>query len=148
MPDKPKKFTFKPRSKKRVHQLALQDAMRVAGCQVPPYFLPKSTRTRVIGLYILAINIISDMLHLDIKKVNSKILTKYYYLCKGGHYKKVHRVGASQDEQLDKEGKPSVSADNAEDCDEETLRYPWGMSACAPGAPPGHRPNDWALPSP
>lgn len=148
MPDKPKKYTFKPRSKKRVHQLALQDAMRNAGCQVPPYFLPQSTRTRVVGLYILAINTISDILHIDIKKVNSKLITKYHYLAKGGNYRRAKRVGSYQDEQIDKEGKPSVSADIGEDCDEETLRYPWGMSACAPGAPPDHRPNDWALPSP
>nr|DAL47547.1 MAG TPA_asm: hypothetical protein [Caudoviricetes sp.] len=148
MSDKPKKYTFKPRSKKRVHQLALQDAMRCAGCQVPPYFLPQTTRTRVVGLYILAINTISNLLSLDIKKVNDKLINKYHYLARGGKYKKAKRVGSYQDEQIDKEGKPCVSADNAEDCDEETLRYPWGMSACAPGAPPDHRPNDWALPSP
>lgn len=125
MSDSPKKYTYKPRSKKRLQQLALQDAMRSAGCQVPLYFLPQSTRTRIVGLYILAINTISDILHLDVRLVNDKLITKYHYLAKGGHYKRAKRVGTYQDSQ--------ISSDDA-DIDEDTLTYPWAMSSCAPGA--------------
>lgn len=126
MSETPKKYTYKPRSKKRLQQLALQDAMRCAGCQVPPYFLPQSTRTRVVGLYILAINTISDILDLDIKIVNNKLITKYHYLARGGRYKRAKRVGTYQDSQ--------ISSENADTCDEDTLTYPWAMSSCAPGA--------------
>ena len=126
MSETPKKYTYKPRSKKRLQQLALLDAMRGAGCQVPAYFLPYSTRTRVIGLYILAINTISDILHLDVKRVNNKLIAKYYYLARGGRYKRAARLGTYQDSQTTNE--------NADTCDEDTLTYPWAMSSCAPGA--------------
>ena len=126
MSETPKKYTYKPRSKKRLQQLALLDAMRCAGCQVPAYFLPYSTRTRVIGLYILAINTISDILHLDVKRVNNKLIAKYYYLARGGRYKRAARLGTYQDSQ--------TSNENADTCDEDTLTYPWAMSSCAPGA--------------
>lgn len=125
MTETPKKYTYKPRSKKRLQQLALQDAMRCAGCQVPHYFLPQSTRTRVVGLYILAINTISDILHLDVRIVNDKLITKYHYLARGGRYKRAKRVGTYQDSQ--------ISSDDA-GIDEDTLTYPWAMSSCAPGA--------------
>ena len=133
MSDTPKKYTYKPRSKKRLQQLALQDAMRSAGCQVPPYLLSQSTRTRVVGLYILAINTISDILHLDIRIVNSKLITKYHYLAKGGKYKRAQRVGSYQDSQIDSDG-DSTSTLESDNCNEDTLTYPWAMSSCAPGA--------------
>lgn len=126
MPETPKKYTYKPRTKKRLQQLALQDAMRCAGCNVPRYFLLRSTRTRVTGLYILAINTISDILHLDVSIVNSKLICKYHYLAKGGKYKRARRVGTYQDSQ--------ISSEDADTCDEDTLTYPWAMSSCAPGA--------------
>ena len=133
MSDTPKKYTYKPRSKKRLQQLALQDAMRCAGCQVPSYLLSQSTRTRVVGLYILAINTISDILHLDIRIVNSKLITKYHYLAKGGKYKRAQRVGSYQDSQIDSDG-DSTSTLESDNCNEDTLTYPWAMSSCAPGA--------------
>lgn len=133
MSDSPKKYTYKPRSKKRLQQLALQDAMRCAGCQVPTYFLPQSTRTRVVGLYILAINTISDILHLDVSIVNSKLITKYHYLARGGKYKRAKRVGTYQDSQINNDG-DSTSPLDSDICNEDTLTYPWAMSSCAPGA--------------
>lgn len=133
MSDTPKKYTYKPRSKKRLQQLALQDAMRSAGCQVPLYFLPQSTRTRVVGLYILAINTISDMLHLDVSIVNSKLITKYHYLARGGKYKRAKRVGTYQDSQINNSG-DSTSPLDSDICNEDTLTYPWAMSSCAPRA--------------
>ena len=133
MSDTPKKYTYKPRSKKRLQQLALQDAMRCAGCQVPPYFLTQSTRTRVVGLYILAINTISDILHMDSKTVNKKIIAKYYYLARGGRYKRAKRVGTYQDSQINND-EGSTSPLDSDICNEDTLTYPWAMSSCAPGA--------------
>ena len=133
MTETPKKYTYKPRSKKRLQQLALQDAMRSAGCQVPLYFLVQSTRTRVVGLYILAINTISDILHLDIRIVNNKLIAKYHYLARGGKYKRAKRVGIYQDSQIDSDG-GSTSPLDSDICNEDTLTYPWAMSSCAPGA--------------
>ena len=130
MSDAPKKYTYKPRSKKRLQQLALQDAMRCAGCQVPKYFLPQSTRTRVVGLYILAINTISDILHIDVGKVNSKLITKYHYLARGGRYKRAKRVGTYQDSQIDSDA-GTISPLDLDSCNEDTLTYPWAMSSCA-----------------
>ena len=123
MSDTPKKYTYKPRSKKRLQQLALQDAMRCAGCQVPLYFLPQSTRTRVVGLYILAINTISDILHLDIKIVNNKLINKYHYLARGGRYKRAKRVGTCQDSQINSDA-GTTSPLNSDICNEDTLTYP------------------------
>ena len=133
MAETPKKYTYKPRSKKRLQQLALQDAMRCAGCQVPPYFLLQSTRTRVVGLYILAINTISDILHLDIKIVNNKLITKYHYLARGGKYRRAKRVGTYQDSQTNSDVGTTSPLDS-DICNEDTLTYPWAMSSCAPGA--------------
>lgn len=126
MSETPKKYTYKPRSKKRLQQLALENALRDAGCNVPRYFLLRSTRTRVTGLYILAINTISDILHLDVSIVNSKLICKYHYLAKGGKYKRAKRVGTYLDDQTSSLGSDS--------CNEDALTFPWAMSSCAPGA--------------
>lgn len=133
MSETPKKYTYKPRSKKRLQQLALENALRDAGCNVPCYFLLRSTRTRVTGLYILAINTISDILHLDVSIVNSKLICKYHYLAKGGKYKRARRVGTCQDSQINSDVDPTSPLDS-DSCNEDTLTYPWAMSSCTPGA--------------